>query len=293
MRYGGRTCWSAEARSLRMQRWGLRRRSGEPSVSGAATRPASVPMGGGGGTHRRQSWAARSSAACRADPAGTTRDASPMRSASGASTLRPVTAARESARISVRSQRPGAAGGETAHGRMRSMALACPMRRGRRTVPPSIRGTPHRRQKTPSVAFSSTTRRSHHSASSSPPATAQAQRRATPSLGAQRTRHGVARHCSNDRLGQIHSRRAHGPVAVQIEAIHAGTASCHGVEVRPGAKRAIVPPKDRNLGRAVRRQGDPSVGTGVGVLAVPPTLATSSRSNSWNAAAFPVPRQRE
>ena len=44
--------------------------------------------------------------------------------------------------------------------------------RGSRTVPPSISGTPQRRQKTPSTASSSTTRRSHHSASSSPPATA-------------------------------------------------------------------------------------------------------------------------
>ncbi|MEZ4309996.1 MAG: hypothetical protein R3F14_18305 [Polyangiaceae bacterium] len=39
-------------------------------------------------------------------------------------------------------------------------------------MPPSISGTPHRRQNTPSVASSSATRRSHHSASSIPPATA-------------------------------------------------------------------------------------------------------------------------
>jgi hypothetical protein len=39
-------------------------------------------------------------------------------------------------------------------------------------VPPSISGTPQRRQKTPSTASCSTIRRSHHSASSSPPATA-------------------------------------------------------------------------------------------------------------------------
>ncbi|KAF4265775.1 hypothetical protein CNMCM8714_006192 [Aspergillus fumigatus] len=41
-----------------------------------------------------------------------------------------------------------------------------------RTVPPSMSGTPHRRQKTPRTASSSTTRRSASSASSSPPATA-------------------------------------------------------------------------------------------------------------------------
>ncbi|SKX90603.1 Uncharacterised protein [Mycobacteroides abscessus subsp. abscessus] len=44
--------------------------------------------------------------------------------------------------------------------------------RGRRTVPPSISGTPHRLQNTPSVASSSTTRRSASSANSNPPATA-------------------------------------------------------------------------------------------------------------------------
>ena len=44
--------------------------------------------------------------------------------------------------------------------------------RGNRTVPPSTRGTPQRRQNTPITALSSTTLRSHHNASSSPPATA-------------------------------------------------------------------------------------------------------------------------
>ena len=39
-------------------------------------------------------------------------------------------------------------------------------------MPPSISGTPQRRQKTPKTASSSATRRSHHSASSRPPATA-------------------------------------------------------------------------------------------------------------------------
>ena len=44
--------------------------------------------------------------------------------------------------------------------------------RASRNVPPSMSGTPHRRQKTPNVADSSTTRRSHHTTSSNPPATA-------------------------------------------------------------------------------------------------------------------------
>ncbi len=52
------------------------------------------------------------------------------------------------------------------------MARLAPIRRGSRTVPPSISGTPQRRQNTPNTAVSSATRRSHHSASSSPPATA-------------------------------------------------------------------------------------------------------------------------
>src|SRR5688572_30724834 len=46
------------------------------------------------------------------------------------------------------------------------------MRRGRRTVPPSMSGTPQRLQKMPKTASASITRRSHHSANSMPPATA-------------------------------------------------------------------------------------------------------------------------
>ena len=53
-----------------------------------------------------------------------------------------------------------------------SIARDTPISRGSRTVPPSISGTPQRRQNTPNTAPSSATRRSHQSASSSPPATA-------------------------------------------------------------------------------------------------------------------------
>src|SRR5690606_20781693 len=56
--------------------------------------------------------------------------------------------------------------------RIMSMARLMPISRGRRTVPPSTSGTPHRRQKTPNVASDAATRKSHHSASSRPPATA-------------------------------------------------------------------------------------------------------------------------
>ena len=52
------------------------------------------------------------------------------------------------------------------------MARPVPTSRGSRTVPPSMSGTPQRRQNTPNVASSATTRRSHQIASSSPPATA-------------------------------------------------------------------------------------------------------------------------
>jgi hypothetical protein len=52
------------------------------------------------------------------------------------------------------------------------MARPCPISRGRRTVPPSIKGTPHRRQNTPNVEDVAATRRSHQMASSNPPATA-------------------------------------------------------------------------------------------------------------------------
>src|SRR5438105_4985310 len=52
------------------------------------------------------------------------------------------------------------------------MAREAPIRRGRRTVPRSISGTPKRRQKTPNTAPSAATLRSHQQATSSPPATA-------------------------------------------------------------------------------------------------------------------------
>src|SRR5579883_426788 len=79
-------------------------------------------------------------------PAGTSRLARPQSKASRAPTSRPV--------------------------RIMSSARLWPMSRGSRTVPPSISGTPQRRQKTPNFAVSDATRRSHHRASSSPPATA-------------------------------------------------------------------------------------------------------------------------
>ena len=56
--------------------------------------------------------------------------------------------------------------------RIRYRAWLVPRRRVNRIVPPSTRGTPHRRQKTPNTASSAATRRSHHAASSMPPATA-------------------------------------------------------------------------------------------------------------------------
>ena len=85
-------------------------------------------------------------AASRAFPFGTRRFANPIRNASSPDTGRPV--------------------------RTMSSALLWPIRRGSRTVPPSINGTPQRRQKTPNFASWAATRRSHHNDSSSPPATA-------------------------------------------------------------------------------------------------------------------------
>ena len=63
-----------------------------------------------------------------APPGSTTRLARPMRSASSPETPRPV--------------------------RIRSSACDWPIRRGRRTVPPSMSGTPQRRQNTPKTASS-------------------------------------------------------------------------------------------------------------------------------------------
>ncbi len=69
---------------------------------------------------------ARATASSRAAPGALTRLASPIRSASSAPTGRPV--------------------------RIRSRACECPISRGSRMVPPSISGTPQRRQKTPNTA---------------------------------------------------------------------------------------------------------------------------------------------
>lgn len=91
-------------------------------------------------------WEARRIPCSSEVPSGTTRLARPIASASALSTLRPV--------------------------RIRSIARDWPIKRGSRTVPPSTRGTPHLRQKTPKKALFSQTRISHHNASSSPPATA-------------------------------------------------------------------------------------------------------------------------
>jgi hypothetical protein len=56
--------------------------------------------------------------------------------------------------------------------RIKSSAWLIPISRGNRTVPPSISGTPKRRQNTPKTASRAATRMSHHTASSRPPATA-------------------------------------------------------------------------------------------------------------------------
>ena len=89
---------------------------------------------------RRSGAPARAPRRMLASPSATTRLARPSASASSAPTARPV--------------------------RIRSIARLSPMRRGRRTVPPSMSGTPKRRQKTPKVAVVAATRRSHQTASS-------------------------------------------------------------------------------------------------------------------------------
>ena len=93
-------------------------RSGPPGRAPRAGRCAGRPGAA------RASSRASASASARAVPGGTTRLTRPIRSASSASTGRPV--------------------------RIRSSARLVPISRGSRTVPPSISGTPQRRQKTPS-----------------------------------------------------------------------------------------------------------------------------------------------
>ena len=91
-------------------------------------------------------WCASFSASARVVPRATLRVASPMAIASSAPTARPVS--------SMSSARPW------------------PTMRGRRTVVPSLIGTPQRREKTPKMAVSSTMRMSQNSATPSPPAQA-------------------------------------------------------------------------------------------------------------------------
>ena len=78
-------------------------------------------------------------------------------------------ARRPGSRVPSRTPRPRATGRPV---RIRSRARPSPTIWVSRTVPPSMSGTPQRRQKTPNTASASTTRRSHHRASSRPPATA-------------------------------------------------------------------------------------------------------------------------
>ncbi len=139
---------------------------------------------------------ATDSASSRAAPGSTTQLTSPIRSASTAPTSRPV--------------------------RIRSIARPVPISRGSRTVPPSISGTPQRRQKTPKLASRAATRRSHQIASSSPPATAY------PSMAAMT---GLE---SRIRVGPI------GPGPCGLEAL------VHRLEVGAGAERASLAVEHRD-----------------------------------------------
>ena len=141
------------------------------------------------------------SASSRARPGGTTRLTRPIRSASSAGTGRPV--------------------------RIRSIARLLPISRGRRTVPPSMSGTPHRRQNTPKTASSAATRRSHQSASSRPPATAY------PSIAA------ITGFDSRSRVG------SHRPVALGVDPV------VHRLEVGARAER---PARRRTARRPWRRR---------------------------------------
>ncbi len=126
-----------------------RRRTPPPAPPPASARRPGTPLAGRPSrtpTETPRSRAPAPPAAARASPRGTTRLTSPIARASSACTARPVST--------------------------RSSARPRPTTSGSRAVPPSMRGTPHRRQNTPSTASSSITRRSHQSASSRPPATA-------------------------------------------------------------------------------------------------------------------------
>ena len=183
-----------------------------PSPPPRRAPPARAPTAGpraGRSAESAASSAASSWAAARLSPAGTTRLTSPIRSASSAPTGRPV--------------------------RIMSIARLAPIRRGRRTVPPSISGTPQRRQNTPEHRV------------------LLGHAQIAPQRQLQPAGHGVAGDRGDHRLGQPHPGRAHRPVAVVVDAV-AGRGP-DGLQVGAGAERAAraVEHRDRRVGVGVER----------------------------------------
>ena len=144
----------------------------------------------------------------RAVPVGTTRLTRPMASASSAPTSRPV--------------------------RMRSRARPWPTSRGSRTVPPSISGTPKRRQNTPNAA----------SCGGHPEIAPDGQLEAAG--------HGVALDGGDDRLGELQAGRTHGPRTVLGDPM-AGSVS-QGLQIGAGAEGPAGPGQHGHARRRRRRR---------------------------------------
>ena len=189
---------------------GGERRRGRARTPAPARRAAAGRAGGarsagrcaGTAAERRRS-AGRARARRRAPrPSATTRFARPSASASSAPTARPV--------------------------RIRSIARLSPMSRGRRTVPPSISGTPKRRQKTPKVAAR------------------RGDAQVAPQGELEAAGDGVALDGGDHRLRQLQPRRAHRPVARHV-----------GVE---GERQAVVgsPRSPGAVPRATVRRSAPA-----------------------------------
>ena len=131
---------------------------------------------------------------------------------------------------------------------MRSSACDWPIRRGSRTVPPSMSGTPQRRQNTPNTASRAATRRSHQTASSRPPGDR------------------VALDRGEHRLGEQHAARAHRAVAVVGDPVD--PVGAERLQVGAGAERPARAGEHRDREVVVGVEGAERVGERGGGRAV-------------------------
>ena len=115
----------------------------------------------------------------------------------------------------------GLVGADLAPVRMRSRARPCPISRGRRTVPPSMSGTPKRRQNTPKDGVLG------------------GHPQIAPDGELETAGHGVPLDGGDDRLGELQAGRAHRAGAVLGDPV--AVAPGHGLEIGAGAEGPAAP----------------------------------------------------